>query len=710
MNLLVNIYKSLILLLLLLVFTNFGFAQNAKIDSVRIEVRKATTDTQKIVQWLNLAEYLIRVKQNECLLLVDSSLQLSKKNNWLKDQGRAYNIQGKVLNIQGNRAKAIESFKKELQAHQQIGDSAGMANAYNNIGSTYSDISKNNDALINHLEALKIRERTGDKSGLASTYHNIGRVYDDQDKFNDALDNYFKSLKIKEELNYIEPLGNTYTNIGSIYIKLNKLDEGIQYLEKGKKKYEQAKNIYKISVSYLNLADAFQKKKNYKKAEQYYDMSLKLNAEKNNKIIASNALLGLGSLYFDLKQYNKCIDFILKAEKLFVEIDGKAELVKCYELLFQSYSSLGNEKKAFDYVLKFDQMKDSITAENNENILAEMQEKYESNQKEKEIKLLNQENDIKNLQIARDKIIKISIIGACIILIAIAFILYNSIQAKKKANKALEEKNILISDQKDAIEKQKNNILDSIRYAKRIQQSFLVSEQNIHQYLSSFFILYKPRDIVSGDFYWFTEKDGKILLAAVDCTGHGVPGALMSMLGNRLLNEIVNIKGILEPGKILEELHASVVHDLQQHDDSRSQDGMDMVICSIDSSKGIMEYAAAAGQAYLLEKGEVVVLKGDFSSIGGIRRNETTSKRAFKTFSRPLEPNSVIYMFSDGYQDQFHFETKKKFGNIAFKEIIKNNPSASLDQQKVLFDEAIEAWKGNQPQVDDILVMGVKIS
>ncbi len=387
---------------------------------------------------------------------------------------------------------------------------------------------------------------------------------------------------------------------------------------------------------------------------------------------------------------------------LFKEMAANKDLTAVYKNMSESFNEIGEPQNAYNYLLKYHHLNDTLLLQNNEKIVAEMQEKYESTQKEQSIALLTQQGKIKDLQ--RNVFIVIGVM-----LIFVAAFMYKSIRDKMKANKALQEKNTIISEQKDAIEKQKNSIVDSIKYAKRIQESFLVPKEYIYSKFEDAFVLYKPRDIVSGDFYWFAEKNDKLLLAAVDCTGHGVPGALMSMLGNRLLNEIVNIQGETLPGKILERLHLGVVNDLQQSQDSQSQDGMDMFICAVDKKNNTLEYAGAVNPAILIENNEIITLKSTFLSIGGVRMNETDNNRKYETFTRDLVKDSIIYMFSDGYIDQFNNELKKKFGSANLKKFIEANHSYPLKEQMIKFDENIEKWKADYRQMDDILMMGIKI-
>ena len=289
-----------------------------------------------------------------------------------------------------------------------------------------------------------------------------------------------------------------------------------------------------------------------------------------------------------------------------------------------------------------------------------------------------------------------------------------------------------IKEAEEKIKAKNIQITDSINYAKRIQDSILLSEEEIQKYLPDSFIYFQPRDIVSGDFYWFSahpQTGGAIIIAAIDCTGHGVPGAFMSMIGNMLLNKIVNEKHITDPEEILNRMHIGVLTALQQEKkDAQSQDGMDMALCVIDTENKQIQYAGAMNPLYiirnneksLLKKGrvssqttnipELIEIKPDSRSIGGISlKKEINTERKFTTHTIDIQKGTVIYMFTDGYIDQFGGEKNTRFTSSRFKQLLLNNYNLDMQQQKISLSKTMEEWKGDLKQIDDILVMGIRI-
>ncbi|MES2591134.1 MAG: SpoIIE family protein phosphatase [Bacteroidota bacterium] len=267
-----------------------------------------------------------------------------------------------------------------------------------------------------------------------------------------------------------------------------------------------------------------------------------------------------------------------------------------------------------------------------------------------------------------------------------------------------------INEIKTEIEIKHREVIDSVNYAKRIQDAILPSLNDISENLPNSFILFKPKNIVSGDFYWFSLKDGKIIIASVDCTGHGVPGAFMSVIGNTLLNQIVNERGIIDPAEILTQLDFEVTRSLQQtKSGSESRDGMDAAICSFENwnvdSGVVLKYAGANRPLYHVKSGVLQETKADKFPIGGLDYNNL---KKFTTHTFQLQKNDSIYISTDGYADQFGKEDKK-LKTKKFKEMLLAIQNSSMNEQKEYLDSFIESWKGNVEQTDDILVIGIKI-
>ena len=287
--------------------------------------------------------------------------------------------------------------------------------------------------------------------------------------------------------------------------------------------------------------------------------------------------------------------------------------------------------------------------------------------------------------------------GGLVILLGLLSVIYLHYREKSRTNRLLETKN--------------KKIIDSINYARRIQQSILIGEKEIQKFLPESFIYYCPKDIVSGDFYWFSELNGKLVIGVVDCTGHGVPGAFMSLIGNTLLNQIVNEKRILDPAVILNHLHADVLKVLHQEEsDNQSQDGMEIALCIIDRKHDTMEYAGAMIPLYLVHNNVLNVISADTQSIGGkTLRPGKGNTLHFTSQTIPLQKNTCIYMFTDGYMDQFGGANNKKFNTTNFKQLLLGIQKMDMKDQKDAIHVAMQNWKKTYHQIDDMLIAGFKI-
>jgi serine phosphatase RsbU (regulator of sigma subunit) len=271
----------------------------------------------------------------------------------------------------------------------------------------------------------------------------------------------------------------------------------------------------------------------------------------------------------------------------------------------------------------------------------------------------------------------------------------------------VKERTLKIEKQKEEIEEQKKHIMDSIYYARRIQNAILPSFNVIDNYLRDYFILYLPKDIVSGDFYWMNGTDGLCMIAAVDCTGHGVPGAFMSIVGFNQMNYAVSVKKARSAALIMDELNAGVINTLNENvSDTSIKDGMDMALCIFDFERMNLEFAGANNPMLLIREGEVTMYKGDRFPIGVY---EGSVPKPFTNNEIAIRTGDCVYMFSDGYPDQFGGPDNKKFMLRRFQELLRDIHSMPMNQQKEILTQRLNEWRGNNEQVDDILVIGIRV-
>jgi serine phosphatase RsbU (regulator of sigma subunit) len=346
----------------------------------------------------------------------------------------------------------------------------------------------------------------------------------------------------------------------------------------------------------------------------------------------------------------------------------------------------------------YNDLRDSTYNEKNSQQINEMSAKYESEKKELMISSLEKDNTISQDKLEREKNFKIYLLIFCLLIAASAFVLFRGNMQKKKANEAL-------SHAYKEIEVKNKDITDSINYSKRIQEASLPPKDLQQSLFPDSFVLFKPKDIVSGDFYWYAEKNGKKLIAACDCTGHGVPGALMSMIGNNLLNQIVNEKEITSADEILNHLHSAIRISLKQNEHPESRDGMDIALLVFNGMNQV-EFAGAQRPLWIIRNNDVEEVKGNKFSIGGLQTEES---RIFTKTVIPVSMGESLYIFSDGFVDQFGGEHGKKFMTKNFKDLLISIHDEPMLRQERIIEETFEKWQGMREQVDDVLVIGIKI-
>ncbi|MEW6469484.1 MAG: SpoIIE family protein phosphatase [Bacteroidota bacterium] len=343
---------------------------------------------------------------------------------------------------------------------------------------------------------------------------------------------------------------------------------------------------------------------------------------------------------------------------------------------------------------------DSVLSRERSRQIVEMSTKYETEKKEQENKLLKSEGE-------RQRVVNIAITSGLVLCAALAFFIFRGYRQKQKANRELGEKNVLIEQQKRVVEEKNKDITDSIRYAKRLQSAILKPENNLAMCFEENFVLFKPKDIVSGDFYWFEKFGKRSLVAAADCTGHGVPGAFMSIIGCNLLSQAVNEYAITQPAAILNSVNKGLSKVLQQRSDEPSvKDGMDIALCAFDPEKMTIEFAGAYNPLWIVRNGQVIELKADKFPVGAFVGKEV---RLFTNQEVQVQKGDMVYMFSDGYADQFGGPQGKKFKYSRMRQMLTDNCKKPMKEQREVFNRVIEDWKDQLEQIDDILLIGVKI-
>lgn len=681
--------------------------------------------------------YYKNSRQEKAMTYYNKTIIIGKKAKDLNIVANAYSGIGVLFRQKNNYKKTLENYFKALKLFKQLKDKQGVGLVYNNIGVTYEMQSKYTEAIKYYFKSLSIKKSIGDIEGSAYTYGNLGIVYITQKEYTQAEKYLKKALKIFQESNSLRAVAYVYESLAKIQQERGNDSKALNYYRKALKIEEDMNDWGASAYVYKSMADVYTNIKEYNKALNYYKEAKKIFERLENKegIIYVNQ--GLGEIFLIQKNFVRAEKYFQTALETSQEIDYKDEEKKTYLKLFKLDSTQNKLHSAIRYYQKYVAIKDSLFNKNKNKQLLEIRSQYELDEKEKENLLLKKEKKIQTISLAQEKSRKTRAqivawtIGVILLLVIIlATMFYRQRQLKQKANILLQDKNSEIARQteelkqnneeirainealevsKNDIERKNKDIRDSINYAKRIQDAILPPIEDIQIHIPKTFIIFKPKDIVSGDFYWFGNNNNKLVIALVDCTGHGIPGAFMSMSANTMLNQIVMERDILRPHKILENLH-KYTHDTLKTQKTSVRDGMDVTMITIDKKTKTLEFSGANLPLYYIEhneKNELKIIKGDRISIGG---EQLEKERIFTAHKLQLKNKTTIYLTSDGYQDQFGGNNGKKFMKSKLREMFLKIYQKDISTQKQILEQTLTKWKGNTyAQVDDITVLGIEV-
>ena len=671
------------------------------------------------------------------LLLADSLISENKKYDLLRIYIQITEIEKK----QHNYDNALKYNHKIFSIYADLTDTMAMALVLNNIGYTNLQLEKYSDA----LDAFKQSFRLGKKAGYntedyANLYTNISICYQNLKDIDRALINARRANdSLQKTTNYYE-ISRVENIIATLFYRTNDLYYADMYSKSSIENASKSGDKYLLSVCYYTYSRILRDGNDYILALEYYEKYLNLRDSLNfiQRLAEQEQVRKVNELEKSEKEAKLQIadeqvkDLALKQLRLEAEKREKEiELLRSERQLEQSekdrlQQSLQIARQQHEAELRQRELK-QLEQDKAIQDLVLKQKEVEEKERQKEIKLLESERELQRLEMEKQAVEKkiaqwlVGLASVIVVLILIGLIVTrkkNAVLAKQKIeieekNADLEQKNEEITtqseriiQQKDLIEKKNEEITDSIHYASRIQNALLPSVDILDKYLSEYFILFKPKDIVSGDFYWAAEKNKKLVVTAVDCTGHGVPGAFMSMLGMSFLNEIVGKEKVTEANEILNRIREEIIGSLKQSGrDDEAKDGMDMALCVIDKEKMKLHFAGANNPIYFIRDGVMEKIKSDRMPIG----IHFKADLSFTKIEMDLKKGDTIYIFTDGYADQFGGEDGRKLKYQPFQELIHGIHKENMKKQKSMLNKAFEDWRGNYEQIDDVLVIGIRI-
>lgn len=676
-----------------------------KIDSLKLRLDKTPQDSTRFPLLHAIASRLLASHPEEAQKYFEQILQHEQcavTGSWRMD---ALMGVGNTWYYRGDFPKARTYYSEASRLAIAKGDSSKYALSLNNIGLTFINQGDLSQGLDFQLRSAAITERSGDKRGLAMNYNAIGVIYlelsnlhDNLDEQNSALEYLKRALELSRSASQQTLTISVLNNIGNIYKDKKQFDRALEYLLQSLQLSSESGNKSAEATALTNLGSIFDLQDLKEKAEEYYLKALAIHRELNDNHGTANNLHALGVLQMKKNQLRAASEYLGESLALAETTKENALLSNIYLALAEVAEKEGNYLSAYRYFKQHHALDDSLSNEEYARNLNEMKTRFDTETQKKENELLQKESEFKSEQLSGQRRIIFVISGGLLVVLVLSFFIYKGYTDKRKANE-------LLASQKQIIEEKNKDITDSIRYASRIQSSILPSPDKRKDILGEHSIFFRPRDIVSGDFYWMEKHDDKLWIAVADCTGHGVPGALMSMIGNGALNEILRNDTDPATGSILDHLRDRIIQSLEQKNETTQKDGMDIAIVKIDRGSGNMQFSGANNPAWLIRSGQCLELLPD-KMPAGIHAGE---ERPFHSETVQIKAGDVVFLFTDGFADQFGGPAGKKFKYKALKELFCRiahlSPASQEKEMKHIFDD----WKGSLEQVDDVCVIGIKI-
>lgn len=650
------------------------------------------------------------VNPDTARIIGHQGLLFAKSINDLEGQAKLHNDIGIAYYVLGQMDSTLSHFTACLDLSIAQNDTEGESKAYNNIGNIHYRLSDYPMALEFYHKSLRIKNEIKDTAGIASTSANIGAILQVQNNLDGSIEYLTKALELYRDLDNPNGLSSTYNNLGNVYNDLHELNRAIDMYNESVKIDREIGDINGLTGSLINLASAQFEIGEIEQALINYDVSYTLSQQLRNPTLIAATAYGLGlaknELGFAKEALTMC-DTAFYYATIQNDLRELKHSCRCYS---ETYESLG----IFDKALKFSQLfkiySDSILNDDQIRTITNQTALFKFEKKTVEDKLAHEKKaEIAKIkhdsELDQEKSFRYILYSGILLLLLFGVFILRSFILKKRAHTIIYKQKKEVELQKDIVEEKNREITDSIRYAKRLQEAILPPQRVVKEYLDNSFILYKPKDIVAGDFYWMETKGDLILLAAADCTGHGVPGAMVSVICSNALNKAVNELGITDPGAILDTARDIVVQRFTRSEDD-VKDGMDVALCSLNLKTGALHYAGANNPLWIIRNdgSEIEEYKPSKQAVG-----LTDNSKPFKTHQIKLEKGDTIFMFTDGYADQFGGEKGKKLKTKSFKELLIQIKDKPMDQQKLQIDEVFENWKGDLEQIDDVCVIGVRI-
>lgn len=688
------------------------------VDSLKQMLLHQKDDTIKAELLYSIAKKL--AANNETITLsevyLDEYNSLSQKIGYWRGLVKYYDTKGQTLRSISQYAEAIDSHFKALELAEKHNLREMMPRIYNNIGVIYRRIDDYSNGLSYHLKALQLAEKINDTETYSYACNSIGNIYSLMKQYDLAIEYFNKSLDIAIKTNNDRSKAINYNNIGEVYEFMGNYSEALHYYTLSLEYNQKINNIKGLGISYDCIGTIYKKLKQFDKSLEFYKKGAEMHRTHKEHLFYSISLKNIASIYLEINQLQSAEKYLQEALTFALKSSSKTTLSQVYKLLSILEEKRDNCKKSLLFERLHSIYSDSVWNDENSSKLTKLQAAYNSEKQKSAIEKLELEKVLNEKTIERKNIQNLFLIVSIIFISIILVVIFQNYRQKEKINHHLASQAELILKKNRALERQKkriesfnNRITDSLNYAQRIQQALLPSENVIKATFKDHFIFHRPLEIVSGDFYWIHKRNNEIIFAVADSTGHGVPGALMSMLGISFLNELALNSAISSASDFLNQLRDSVIKSLNQVGAIQElKEGISISLCIIRPDENRIYYSGAQnfmiasyfdGSTY-----ELVTFYGDKMPIGLYPKMNT-----FKEEVISMHNLRTLYLFTDGFIDQFGDKTNTRYQTANFIRLLKNICPLPMEEQRDRLQNEFESWKGRSEQIDDVLVIGIQI-
>ena len=695
-----NIRLHLAFLLVCLSCTLPAQQSKFKSDSLMKELPTAE-DTQRVNVLRDISFWNRIDNPTLALEYANKAIDLANELDWESGKFSSNMQKGLVFYNISRHDSAIKYFDiARLIAEKRMKPSE-LSAIYSNLGNAYGDIGQNKKCLQYYLLSDKYTQYADQPFKAAYLKVNIGTIYSVMEQHDSAMVFYQEALKTLFDLDSTdEKLYIVYGNIGSTYFELGDTASAEKAFVKSHWYALRYKNTRALAQSYDHLAIIEFWKHNTDSALAYFRRSLAYSHAIKAGASISEVCYHLGNTFNELKMADSALFYLRAGVVVAQEIQDIYTLDDYYGEMSRSFEMNGQLDSALYYQRQRQVMRDSLFSQQS-SIVDQMRVEIDNEKQKAENDILKAENEKQDLMLY-------SAIAVGILLLILGIVAFNRYLQKKKSAAILQQQKEAIEEQKEIIEEKNKDITDSIVYAKRIQNAILPSDEKMEELFPQSWCCFIPKDIVSGDFFWFEQEGDYKLFGVIDCTGHGVPGALLSVVGHSILGKALSDHKLVMPDKILgfldEEIHRTLRHR-DEEEENAVQDGMDVALCCYHEKSQTIYYSGAFNPMYIIRNGNIIEYKADKLMIGAGQ----SRYRPYQLHTVKVDKGDEVVLFSDGYADQFGGPFGKKMKYKPFKELLISVSDKSMQEQHEFIQQSFSEWRKNFDQVDDVCVVAVRL-